>query len=547
MKKVHSVRLRRSVLLTCCACVSLSITSRPAKAFDYQFDNGVVIRFDNTVQYSLLERAAPESSVFGNNPNENDGDNNLRAGIVGNRLDLLTKLDISDNGYGLDTTVDSFYDLVYNQKTQNYSQDSYNPANEPASKFTSATRTRAGRDIELRNLFLYGSSTISGVPVTVRVGRLVNLYGESLLFAANGISYGQAPIDIERASSVPNTQAKDLFLPVGQVLVSAQLSDQVSVSAYYQFEWEQFNFPPAGSYFSPLDFFSYGGQRLIFAEPQAGAPGVYLYRANDLKGRDTGQFGAALHYDPSWLAVDFGFYALQYNDSEPQVYTHLAGTSSYISRTNSVVAGSYQEVFANGIQIYGASASGTIGPTNYAGEVSVRTHEDLVSSVSTYPGQPTGNNTNNALYATGNVLHYQASALYLGPTSRFWNGSSITAEVAGNNLLGFDSNRQNFNPAYRHMAFGLRSIFAADYYEILPGLDLTPSVGIGWNFMGLSPDSTGFNNTGIDRGGDITFSVGATFRNLWTGSISYTRYIAPPGRDLYADRDFAAFNVERTF
>jgi hypothetical protein len=499
------------------------------------------------VQYSLLERTGPESSVFANNPNENDGDNNLRAGIVGNRFDLLTKFDISDNGYGFDTTVDSFYDFVYNQKTQNTDQNSYNAANEPASKFTSATRTRAGRDIELRNLFLYGSNTIGGVPVTVRVGRLVNLYGESLLFATNGISYGQAPIDIERAASVPNTQAKDLFLPVGQVLMSAQLSDEVSVSAYYQFEWEQFNFPPAGSYFSPIDFFGPGGQRLIFAEPHGGAPGAYLYRASDLKGRDTGQFGAAVHYDPSWLAVDFGLYALQYNDSEAQVYAHISGAPSYIPRTNSVVAGTYQEVFANGIQIYGASASGTVGPTNYAGEVSVRTHEDLVSSVTTFPGQPLGNNTNNALYATGNVLHYQASALYLGPTTRFWNGSSITAEVAGNNLLGFDSNRQNFNRAYRHMALGLRSIFAADYYEVLPGLDLTPSIGIGWNFMGLSPDTTGFNSTGIDRGGDITFSLGTTFRNLWTGSISYTRYIAPPGRDLYADRDFAAFNVERTF
>ncbi len=547
MKNDRWVGLKRGALLTSCACLSLAVSSRPAKAFDYQFDNGVVIRFDNTVQYSLLERTAPESSVFANNPNENDGDNNLRAGIVGNRLDILTKFDISDNGYGFDATVDSFYDLVYNQNTQNSNQNSYNPANEPASKFTSATRTRAGRDIELRNLFLYGSNTIAGIPVTVRVGRFVNLYGESLLFAANGISYGQAPIDIERATSVPNTKAKDLFLPVGQVLVSAQLSDEVSVSAYYQFEWEQFNFPPAGSYFSPADFISYGGQRLILAEPHGRAPGAYLYRANDLKGRDTGQFGAAVHYDPSWLAVDFGLYALQYNDSEAKIYTHIAAKPSYIPRTNSVVAGTYQEVFANGIQIYGASASGTVGPTNYAGEVSVRTHEDLVSTVTTYPGQPLGNNTNNALYATGNVLHYQVSALYAGPTTRFWNGSSITAEVAGNNLLGFDSNRQNFNRAYQHMALGLRSIFAANYYEVLPGLDLTPSIGIGWNFMGLSPDTTGFNNSGIDRGGDITFSLGTTFRNLWTGSISYTRFIAPPGRDLYADRDFAAFNVERTF
>ena len=546
MKNLRRSMVTRGALMSCCACFALAATVGRAKAFDYQFDSGVEVRFDNTVQYSLLLRAAPESSYFANNPNMNDGDNNLKSGVVGNRLDLLSKLDISDNGFGFDTTVDSFYDTVYNINTQNSDQAGYNPANTPVSKYTNSTQVQAGRNIELRNLFVYGSTTIAGIPVTLRVGRLVNLYGESLLFAANGISYGQAPIDIDRASSVPNTQAKDLFLPVGQVLLSAQVSDEVSASAYYQFQWQQFNFPAAGSYFSPLDFFSYGGERIIFKQPKGPIPGVYLYRTNDISGKNTGQFGAAMHYDPSWSRIDFGLYALQYNDSQPQVYSHI-GVGGYIPATNSVEAGSYQEVFANGIQIYGASASGTVGPTNYAGEMSVRMHEDLVSSVTTYPGEPTGNNTNNALYATGNVLHYQASAIYSGPTTPLWNGSSILAEVAGNNLLGFDSNRQNFNRTYRHMALGLRSIFSADYYEVFPGLDLTPSIGIGWNFMGLSPDTTGFNNTGIDRGGDITFGLGTTFRNVWTGGISYTRYIAPPGRDLYADRDFVAFNVERTF
>ena len=65
--------------------------------------------------------------------------------------------------------------------------------------------------------------------------------------------------------------------------------------------------------------------------------------------------------------------------------------------------------------------------------------------------------------------------------------------------------------------------------------------------MGKSPDTDAFNGTGIDRGGDITVGVDGTFLNKWTGGINYTYYIAPPGRDPFADRDFVSLNIERTF
>jgi hypothetical protein len=545
---------KRYVWMSTAACLSLFCSGRAAHAFDYQFDNGVDIRFDNTIQYSVTERTAPESPVFANSANANDGDNNLRAGIVSNRIDLLTKLDISDNGYGFDTTVDSFYDTVYNQKTQNGSGATYNPAQQSYDKFTSATQTQAGRNIELRNLFVYGSNSVAGIPVTVRVGRLVNLFGESLLFAGNGIAYGQAPIDIARASSVPNTAAKDLFLPVGQALISAQLSDSVSVSAYYQFEWERFNFIPSGSYFSHVDLFDEGGQR-IYAGPFIPGSALYFYRGKDISGSDTGQFGGAVHYDPVGTPWDFGFYALQYNDSEPQVYANLKGGRPTLvagTATGSPTAyslGTYQTVYANGIQIYGASTSTTIGPLNLAGEASVRANEDLRSTVTVQPGQTAGNNENDALYAIGDVAHYQVSGIYLGPKiPGLWDGSQLIGEAAAENLFAITKNKDNFDRVdSQHMALGFRTIGTATYYEVLPGLDVSPSIGLGWNFMGKSPDTAAFNNTGIDRGGDITFGVGATYLNKWIGGIKYTYYISPPGRDPYADRDFVSFNVQRTF
>ncbi len=548
-------RTMKTWLLSGVAGAALLASQQPAHAVDYQFDNGVEVQFINTLQYSVLFRAAPESSYFANSPNSNDGDNNLHSGVVSNRGDLLSKLNISYGNYGFDVSANSFYDTVYNQNTQNHDNTTYNPASTPANKFTSATTTQAGRNIELRNLFIYGSQTIGNVPITLRVGRLVNIFGESLFFANNGIAYGTAPIDIYRATEVPNTQAKDLFLPSGQVLLSVQPTPTISVTAYYQFEWQKYNFIPAGSYFSPADLIDAGGQRLIAEAP--GTPGLppntgaYFYRGQDQSGLNTGQFGLAVHYDPTDANYDLGFYALQYNDSEPQIYIRpFAGAPAFIPGTsglpNAVAVGTYNTVYPNHIQIYGMSGSTTYGATNFAGEISARTNEPLESSVIVPPGSP-ANNTNATLYAKGDTLHYQVSAIYLGTASPLWQGCSWLTEAAGDNLLGFTENRQNFNRTYQHMALGFRTLFTADYFHVLPGLDVGVPIGFGWNFMGLAPDTQGFNVTGIDRGGDLTVGINGTYNIVWTAGISYTRYIAPPGRDVYADRDFVQFNVERSF
>ncbi len=309
-------RTLRSLFLASIALPPFAVLAPAARAETFTLDNGVEINFDNTVQYSVLGRAAPESSYFANEPNNNDGDNNLKSGIVSNRFDLITKLSIQYNNFGFDVSADSFYDTVYNQKTQNTDAFTYNPANEPADKFTSATRTQDGRNIELRNLFVYGSQNVDGVPVTLRVGRLVNIFGEALFFANNGVAYGTSPIDINRATSVPNTQAKDLFLPVGQALLTIQPTDSISVTAYYMFEWEKYLFIPSGSYFSPADLLDAGGQRIIGFSATRFSPGGYFYRGPDESGADTGQYGIAIHYDPVDSDYDLGLYALQYNDTD---------------------------------------------------------------------------------------------------------------------------------------------------------------------------------------------------------------------------------------
>jgi hypothetical protein len=547
---------RGRVLRSATATIALLGSCLPAHAFTEQFDNGVSVRLDNTIEYSVIERVAPENSYYNTAAaiNANDGDNNLRAGIVSNRIDAITEFSITDNGFGFDASADSFYDTVYNQKTQNGTR-TYNPAQQPADKFTSATQTQSGRNIELRNLFIFGSQTIGNIPVSLRVGRLVNLWGESLFNATNGISYGQAPLNPNEAASEPNTQAKNIYLPVGQVDISASLTDSISISGYYEFEWEKYNSKPEGSFLGQSDILDAGGERLA-AAPHAGGE-AYFYRGADISGADTGQFGISMHYDPVGSNYDFGLYALQYNDTEPQVYTyvHLGAHGPIYTLEPSAPGqptaysfGTYRLVYANHIQLYGASTSTTIGPLNLAGEASVRTNDDLNSTVSVSPAQAAhADNSNDPLYATGNTLHYQVNEIYLGPKGPFWDGSSVLGEFGGVNLFAFDKNRENFNRAYRKMGLGGRILATLNYYEVLPGLNVNPSIGFGWNFMGKAPDTVVFNNSTADRAGDITFGMSLSYLAVWTGGISYTRYIGSPELTTLSDRDFVQFNVERTF
>ena len=78
--------------------------------------------------------------------------------------------------------------------------------------------------------------------ISLKVGRQTLLWGQSLLFASDGISAGQAPIDIQVAQTTPNAQAQQVFLPVGQVVLTYQPNETYTIQGYYQFEWEPDNF-----------------------------------------------------------------------------------------------------------------------------------------------------------------------------------------------------------------------------------------------------------------------------------------------------------------
>ena len=65
------------------------------------FNNGeTILRWDNVLAYQLALRLQPRNPALLNNINTDDADRNFAPGLISNRFDLLSQLDLSSGGFG---------------------------------------------------------------------------------------------------------------------------------------------------------------------------------------------------------------------------------------------------------------------------------------------------------------------------------------------------------------------------------------------------------------------------------------------------------------
>ncbi len=536
--KPHSGNNLRPLLLGGTALLGgLLMSGAPAWAFNvYSNGGGTEISLDTTAEWSAIYRVNHPSAILTNNINGNDGDLNFRHGIVDNTFDLLPVLDIKDGNYGAHVSGEFYLDTPYLGTTQNNSPATYNPYSTPSNKdFTSATRNINGQNAVLLDAFVYGSTSFGRgdqQTLTVKLGRQTLLWGQSLFFATNGISAGQAPIDVIKAESLPNAQAQQIFLPVGQAVVTYQPDMTYTIQGFYQFEWQPDTFQGVGAYFSSADILDKGGQRLI-------AGNNYLYRTKDIRPPiDNGQFG--LSVQATYGNYDVGLYAERFDAKAPSLY--LTGVQPG-QPANSV--GSYYLVYPRDIQLFGAALSTTVGPVNVAGEISGRRNMPLVSGAA-FTATPVGPANGGALYAKGSTMAAQASFIYVSPGLPLDpGGMTIDGEVAMNHVLSVDSGAAELTPHRDATGAAFDIVFSPTYYEVLPNLTLTFPIGFKYNFLGRSQiDATMNHGTGT-----INFGVTGTYRSVWTAGITYQEYLGRPDPSLnpLADRGYVAFNIQRTF
>jgi hypothetical protein len=290
------------------------------------------------------------------------------------------------------------------------------------------------KDIRLLDAFVYGDFDFNdgANPLTVRIGNQVVSWGESTLIP-HGIGVIN-PVDLNILNA-PGSELKEAFRPQGMIWASLGLTDEMSVEAFYQYDWEPVWVPTPGSYFSTNDFAGYGGYgqnaqlgfnanpdiNLEFLEQeynnlvammasgqvspeQLGAlalayPTKVTLVEDQASASDSGQFGLKIgYYAPELGETEFGLYYMNYHSRRPLISGTVANfTQEAIGRDLATLGGvaasggtvdretllgletfsKAQIVYPEDIQLYGLSFNTLVADTSVAGEIAHRMDEPL--------------------------------------------------------------------------------------------------------------------------------------------------------------------------
>ena len=528
----------------------LIAASYPASALNLydgsQFGNNLEINLTTTVSYTGLLRVNSPSAVL--EPGQ-DGDANFQHGIVGNLFEAVPVLDIRDGDYGAHFSGQFYLNTPYLGTNQNdltpYSSAIYTAKQ---TDFTSGTRNVDGENAQLLDAFVFGQHTFADdQTLQLKVGRSVLFWGQSLFFPTDGISGGQAPINVISAQNSINPQSQQVFMPVGQAILTYQPRLGTTIQGYYQFEWEHDYFQGEGAYFNSNNILDSGASFLTLAN--TGTAMIGLTRTKDITPpAQNGQFGISFQQQVSvW---DLGIYLERFDAKAPEVgIAPFAPAPTPISGATPVAlsSGTYTVVYPRDIWLQGVSFSTNVGAANVAGELSFRQHQPLVSNNGgVFVVMPRQNANSNPGYPVGTTWNAQASMIYVSPGIPFDPGGvSIDAEIIMNHLISVTQNRDLLATGGQATAGAFDVEITPTYNDVLPNLQVTFPTSLTYDYLGNSyVDSSIYHGTGV-----FTTGVTGTYKGTWIASLSYQDYLGRPdaSHNPLADRGFVSLNLQHAF
>ena len=517
-----------------------------------QLGEDTTLAYSLTLSHTLSSRLDKPAQEYLGNPNYDDGTRNFdRGSLITNRTNVLGELRLRHDNLGAMLRASTFYDNAYRGSNDNDSPGTVNKIG-PHNEFTSKTRKDSGRSSRILDAYVYGNWAVGEEQyLSLKAGRHVLAWGESLFWP--NISQGQAPLDAT-VFNVPGTEAKEGYLPVGQLSASFTVNDKLTLAGFYQYKWEETRLNPVGDYFGS-DFFGPG------AEFYRLAPGVITTLpdnsfavanfAGEIKPRDSGQWGVGTRFQIS-DATELGVYHYRYHDRVGAMFFDFSGDTTYSSFSRfgrEASPGStpyYKLAYFDDIKLTGVSLSSKIGDAvQWAAELSYR--DDAPVYVSTVLG---------AAPARGSYFQGNLNALYILGPSRLAHQTTLMGEVVHQRIHKVDDltitssgfNLGSFNDyTYEGQTrgstlVGLGAIF--DYPSLLPGWDLSTKAIWTQNVAGSA-----YSGMGRD---EKRLTLGADFKYLgnFTVGLTYVGYLGSPsvanGRTL-ADRDYVSLNAKYTF
>lgn len=346
---------------------------------------------------------------------------------------------------------------------------------------------------EILDAFIYHNYAIGNQPGSVRLGKQVVSWGEST-FIQNGIN-AINPVDVA-AFRRPGAEIKEGLIPVNMFYVAQSLTENLSMEAFYQLEWDQTVVDNCGTFFSQADVVADGCDQNLAVltndpasialinsllggagvTPSPWDEGLLVERGPDRDARDSGQFGVAFRYLFEPLDTEFGAYFINYHSRLP-IFSGRGADQAIVDQINTIATGaagivgastaarlaaaamagnsSYFIEYPEDIRLYGLSFSTTLPTgTAWSGELSYR------------PNAPVQLNTTDILYAG-------LDPISIGGVPVYGNGSVLDGSP-GTDLHGYR----------RKEITQLQTTFTHFFDQVMGASRLTLVGEIGWTHVG---------------------------------------------------------------
>lgn len=464
---------------------------------------------------------------------------------------------------------------------------------------TEAKKNASGA--EILDAYVFSDWYFGNVPVTIRYGKQVVSWGEST-FIQGGINVIN-PVDVN-AIRAPGAQLKDALLPVEMLYTSAGITQNVSVEAFVQTDWEKVEPDDCGTFFSTNDFAADGCGPVFAAgqvsEFQAKASGATIDRRADRTPDEKDQFGAAVRwYVPALNDSELGFYYIKYNSRLPYV--------SGVAGQNPGDLPDYYIEYPENIDLYGVSINTTApGGWSVGAEYSFRPNMPLqwnafeliygglqlndvvganVAKLQTKREAEAGAGVSLSGKAVDGYDRHKVSQAQMTLINFFDQvmGASrmtVIGEVGAtyvHDLPGYDEARYgrsgtfgigqlpgglcdpsnapvppaNLNSEYCNnegfttdFSWGYVMRATWDYNGVFAGVNLQPQIAFSHDVQGYAPSPGG---NFIEGSKSVGLSLSGTYQNRYQASIGYTNYFGGKPYNELTDRDNVTASVSVSF
>ncbi|MFP6847371.1 MAG: DUF1302 domain-containing protein [Pseudomonas sp.] len=379
---------------------------------------------------------------------------------------------------------------------------------------------------QILDAFVYHNYAIADQPGSVRLGKQVVSWGEST-FIQGGIN-SINPVDVS-AFRRPGAEVKEGLIPVNMFYVAQSLTENLSMEAFYQLEWDQTVTDNCGTFFGQADIASDGCDQNLnvlaslspaqLAQINGGlttfngllggdaalvsstSEGITVPRKGDVDARDSGQWGLAFRYMFEPLDTEFGAYFMNYHSRAP-IFSGASQSASSLRSIDALVQTTFNQTYAGltggGMGAVaaagqaGASAAG-VGALAYGanGGYFMEYPEDIKlyglsfsttlptgtawsGEVSYRPNAPVQLNSTDVLYAGLRGIHFDLPVGLGGTTSNPYDAVSPLGPDSSGLLHGYK----------RKEITQLQTTFTHFFDQVMGASRLTLVGEVGWTHVG---------------------------------------------------------------